>query len=78
MIRRKSITAPKRASAKATVRARKNAQVRRFWLDLNARLIQARKHGVTLQEATRRLEERESGDGAVKRAAERRTRLPSR
>ena len=59
MIRRASIVAPKRAAAGVT-RLQKIAKARRFWLDLNARLGQAQKHGITLAEATRRLEQREA------------------
>lgn len=60
MIRRQSIVASRTASSLRTTREKRIAVVRRFWLDLNARLGQARKHGVTLEEATRRLEEREA------------------
>ena len=70
MIRRPQNVAPKRAAARAT-REQKIARVRRFWLDLNARLGQAQKHGITLAEATRRLEEREA-------SARKRSRRPSR
>ena len=59
MIRRRPNVALKRTTA-LTAEERKLARVRRFWLDLNARLVQARKHGITLADATRRLEEREA------------------
>ena len=59
MIRRASNVAPKRAAAGVT-RQQKIAKARRFWLELNARLGQAQKHGITLAEATRRLEQREA------------------
>jgi len=58
MIRRASNVAPKRAAAGVT-RQQQIAKARRFWLDLNARLGQAQKHGITLADATRRLERRE-------------------
>jgi hypothetical protein len=59
MIRRASNVAPKRTGAGST-RQHRIAKARRFWLDLNARLGQAQKHGITLAEATRRLEQREA------------------
>jgi hypothetical protein len=59
MIRRGPNVAPQRTSG-LTPEERKLARVRRFWLDLNARLVQARKHGITLADATRRLEARET------------------
>jgi hypothetical protein len=71
MIRRRSTIAPKRATAESVTREKKLAAARLFWLDLNARLGQARRHGVSLEEATRRLEAREALD------AKRRSRRPS-
>ena len=59
MIRRQPNVASKRTSD-LTADERKLARARRFWLDLNARLAQAKKHGITLADATRRLEEREA------------------
>jgi hypothetical protein len=59
MIRRTATLAPKKVTARTT-REQKLARARRFWLDLNARLGQAQKHGITLAEATRRLEQREA------------------
>jgi len=59
MIRRRPNVALKRTTP-PTAEERTLARVRRFWLDLNARLVQARKHGITLADATRRLEAREA------------------
>ena len=59
MIRRQPYVASKKTSD-LTTEERKLARARRFWLDLNARLSQAQKHGITLADATRRLEEREA------------------
>jgi hypothetical protein len=59
MIRRQPTVAPKRLTDR-TAAEQRLARTRRFWLDLNARLVQAKKHGVTLAEATRRLEQREA------------------
>jgi hypothetical protein len=59
MIRRQRPVASKRTTER-TARERNLARARRFWLDLNARLVQAQKHGISLAEATRRLEKRDA------------------
>jgi hypothetical protein len=59
MIRRQPPVANKRTTER-TAREQKLARARRFWIDLNARLAQAEKHGISFAEATRRLEKREA------------------
>jgi hypothetical protein len=71
---RTTTTAANISSAeKISRREKKLAAARAFWLDLHARLQQARTHGITIEEATRRLEEREAAEKAA-RAARRRVR----
>ncbi len=71
---RTTTTAGKMTSAeKVSRRERKLAQTRALWIDLAARLQQSRTHGIPLEEAKKRLEEREAREKAQRARRRRRT-----